>query len=137
MTVTTAQVVLAVLLAVAGVALTRFLPFLVFRPGCPTPPFVAYLGKWLGPRRARTARRLLPARASDDGRAACPRARLHGRDSGAPALEAPDDALDGRRHRPLHAPAPACGPAVKPWAVSHRECRDERTSFGHLGLLMI
>ena len=49
MTVTTAQIVLAVLLAVAGVALTRFLPFLVFRPGRPTPPFVAYLGKWLGP----------------------------------------------------------------------------------------
>ena len=40
---------LAGLLAVAGVALTRFLPFLVFRPGRPTPPFVAYLGKWLGP----------------------------------------------------------------------------------------
>lgn len=49
MTVTTAQIVLTVLLAVAGVALTRFLPFLVFRPGRPTPPFVAYLGKWLGP----------------------------------------------------------------------------------------
>jgi len=25
------------------------LPFLVFRPGHPTPPLVAYLGKWLGP----------------------------------------------------------------------------------------
>lgn len=38
-----------ILLAVFGVMLTRFLPFLVFRPDRPTPPFVAYLGKWLGP----------------------------------------------------------------------------------------
>lgn len=36
-------------LAVAGVMLTRFLPFLVFRPDRPTPAFVVYLGKWLGP----------------------------------------------------------------------------------------
>ena len=43
------QLLLGVALCVAGVALTRFLPFLVFRPGRPTPPIVAYLGKWLGP----------------------------------------------------------------------------------------
>jgi len=43
------QLLLGVALCVAGVALTRFLPFLVFRPGHPTPPLVAYLGKWLGP----------------------------------------------------------------------------------------
>lgn len=39
---------LTVLLAVVGVAATRFLPFLLFAPGKPTPPLVAYLGKWLG-----------------------------------------------------------------------------------------
>lgn len=43
------QLLASVALCVAGVALTRFLPFLVFRPGRPTPPFVAYLGRWLGP----------------------------------------------------------------------------------------
>ncbi|MBQ3810466.1 MAG: AzlD domain-containing protein, partial [Kiritimatiellae bacterium] len=43
------QLLASVALCVAGVALTRFLPFLLFRPGRPTPPFVAYLGKWLGP----------------------------------------------------------------------------------------
>ena len=49
MTQTPSQTALSILLAVAGVMLTRFLPFLVFRPGRPTPPFVAYLGRWLGP----------------------------------------------------------------------------------------
>lgn len=49
MTVTTTQIVLTILFAVAGVMLTHFLSFLVFRPGRPTPPFVAYLGKWLDP----------------------------------------------------------------------------------------
>ena len=47
MTVTTAQIVLAVLLAVAGVALTRFLPFLVFNPKKPTPKYIQYLGSAL------------------------------------------------------------------------------------------
>jgi len=46
---TTSQLLLAAALCVAGVMLTRALPFLVFRPGRPTPPLVAYLGKWLGP----------------------------------------------------------------------------------------
>ncbi len=49
MNLTPVQLTLSILLAVAGVMLTRFLPFLVFRPDRPTPPFVAYLGKWLGP----------------------------------------------------------------------------------------
>lgn len=46
---TTTQQVLMIGLTVVGVMLTRFLPFLVFRPDRPTPPFVVYLGKWLGP----------------------------------------------------------------------------------------
>ena len=46
---TTTQRVLMIGLTVAGVMLTRFLPFLVFRPDRTTPPFVVYLGKWLGP----------------------------------------------------------------------------------------
>ena len=67
------QLLLGVALCVAGVSLTRFLPFLVFRPGRPTPPLVVYLGKWLGPAvfgllvvycfrfPATTGERLLPA----------------------------------------------------------------------------
>lgn len=46
---TTGQQVLTIALAIFGVMLTRFLPFLLFRPDRPTPAFVAYLGKWLGP----------------------------------------------------------------------------------------
>ena len=46
---TTTQQALTILLAVAGVLLTRFLPFVLFRPDRPTPPFILYLGKWLGP----------------------------------------------------------------------------------------
>lgn len=46
---TTTQQVLMIGLTVVGVMLTRFLPFLVFRPDRPTPPFIVYLGKWLGP----------------------------------------------------------------------------------------
>ena len=40
---------LTILVAVAGVMATRFLPFLCFRPDRPTPPLVRYLGRWLGP----------------------------------------------------------------------------------------
>ncbi len=43
------QLLIAIPISIAGVALTRFLPFIVFRPGKPTPPFVVYLSKWLGP----------------------------------------------------------------------------------------
>lgn len=46
---TTTQQILMIGLTVVGVMFTRFLPFLVFRPDRPTPPFVIYLGKWLGP----------------------------------------------------------------------------------------
>ena len=35
--------------AMAGVTLTRFLPFLCFSPGKPTPRFVVYLSKCLAP----------------------------------------------------------------------------------------
>lgn len=45
---TTTQTTILIILAVLGVMSTRFLPFLVFRPDRPTPPFVVYLGKWLG-----------------------------------------------------------------------------------------
>ena len=34
---------------VAATMLTRFLPFLVFRPGKPTPRYILYLGKVLPP----------------------------------------------------------------------------------------
>lgn len=46
---TPTQTAILIVLAVLGVMLTRFLPFLVFRPDRPTPPFVVFLGKWLGP----------------------------------------------------------------------------------------
>ncbi len=46
---TSLEVAILILLAIAGVMLTRFLPFLVFRPDRPTPAFIVYLGKWLGP----------------------------------------------------------------------------------------
>lgn len=38
-----------IVLAMLGVMTTRFLPFLAFRPDRPTPPFIRYLGQWLGP----------------------------------------------------------------------------------------
>lgn len=39
--------VLTVLMLVLGTQITRALPFLLFPPGRPTPPFVAYLGRYL------------------------------------------------------------------------------------------
>lgn len=38
---------LLILIMVAGTMFTRFLPFWIFPPNKPTPPYVAYLGKVL------------------------------------------------------------------------------------------
>ena len=44
---TTTQQALTVMAGVAATMLTRFIPFLVFRPGKPTPKYIVYLGKVL------------------------------------------------------------------------------------------
>lgn len=41
------QQILTVGVAVLAIVLTRFLPFLLFRPGKPTPPYILFLGKFL------------------------------------------------------------------------------------------
>jgi branched-subunit amino acid transport protein AzlD len=41
------QQLITIALAVGATVLTRFLPFIVFPAGKPTPPFIAYLGKVL------------------------------------------------------------------------------------------
>ena len=44
---TTTQIVLTVAAVALGTALTRFLPFLIFPAGKPTPKYIQYLGKYL------------------------------------------------------------------------------------------
>lgn len=44
---TTTQQIITVAMGVAATMLTRFIPFLVFRPGKPTPKYILYLGKVL------------------------------------------------------------------------------------------
>ena len=44
---TITQQIIMVSAGVAATMLTRFLPFLVFRPGKPTPKYILYLGKVL------------------------------------------------------------------------------------------
>lgn len=44
---TTTQQALTVMAGVAATMLTRFIPFLIFRPGKPTPKYIVYLGKVL------------------------------------------------------------------------------------------
>lgn len=44
---TLAQQIITVAMVVLGTAVTRFLPFLVFPSGKPTPKYVQYLGKFL------------------------------------------------------------------------------------------
>lgn len=44
---TTTQQIILVAMGVAATMLTRFIPFLVFRPGKPTPKYILYLGKVL------------------------------------------------------------------------------------------
>ena len=43
------QLVIMIALAAVGIALTRFLPFLVFSSDKPTPKYLVYLGKVLPP----------------------------------------------------------------------------------------
>lgn len=44
---TTTQHIITIAAVVAGTVLTRFLPFVVFREGRPTPKYIQYLGKVL------------------------------------------------------------------------------------------
>jgi len=46
---TLTQQILTIAVVVLGTVLTRFLPFLVFSPGRPTPKYVQYVGKVLPP----------------------------------------------------------------------------------------
>lgn len=47
MTMTLTQQIITILMVVLGTMLTRFLPFLVFPAGKPTPRYIQYLGKAL------------------------------------------------------------------------------------------
>lgn len=47
MSMTITQQIITIAAVVLGTMLTRFLPFLIFPAGKPTPPFVRYLGKVL------------------------------------------------------------------------------------------
>ena len=49
MQMTLTQQIIIVAAVVAGTALTRFLPFLIFPAGKPTPKYIQYLGKVLPP----------------------------------------------------------------------------------------
>lgn len=49
MTMTTPQIVITVSMLVLGTVITRFLPFLAFPAGKPTPKYIQYLGKVLPP----------------------------------------------------------------------------------------
>lgn len=44
---TTSQQVITIALCIVGTMATRFLPFLIFREGRPTPKFIQYIGKYL------------------------------------------------------------------------------------------
>ena len=44
---TTTQQIITVTMAVATTMLTRFTPFIMLRPGRPTPKYIVYLGKVL------------------------------------------------------------------------------------------
>lgn len=46
---TLTQQIITILMVVLGTMATRFLPFLIFPPGKPTPRYVQYLGKALPP----------------------------------------------------------------------------------------
>lgn len=47
MTMTLAQQIITILMVVLGTMITRFLPFLIFPAGKPTPKYIQYLGKVL------------------------------------------------------------------------------------------
>lgn len=44
---TLAQQIITIAMVVLGTQLTRFLPFMVFKPGKPTPRYIVYLGQVL------------------------------------------------------------------------------------------
>ena len=44
---TLSQQLVTIAMVMAGTMVTRFLPFLLFPAGKPTPPYIRYLGKWL------------------------------------------------------------------------------------------
>ena len=44
---TLTQQILTIAMVVLGTALTRFLPFLIFPSGKPTPKYIQYLGRFL------------------------------------------------------------------------------------------
>lgn len=44
---TLTQQIITIGMVVLGTVITRFLPFAIFRPNRPTPPFIVYLGKVL------------------------------------------------------------------------------------------
>ena len=46
---TLTEQIITVLMVVLGTMATRFLPFIVFPPGKPTPKYVKFLGKFLPP----------------------------------------------------------------------------------------
>lgn len=46
---TTTELFITIAIIAGGTALTRFLPFLIFPAGKPTPKWVAYLGRYLPP----------------------------------------------------------------------------------------
>lgn len=47
MTMTLTEQIITVAMVVLGTVLTRFLPFLLFPAGKPTPKYIQYLGKYL------------------------------------------------------------------------------------------
>ena len=47
MTMTLTEQIITILMVVLGTMITRFLPFLVFPAGKPTPKYIQYLGKFL------------------------------------------------------------------------------------------
>lgn len=47
MSMTLSQQIVVIAVIVLGTMATRFLPFLLFPPGCPTPPYIQYLGRVL------------------------------------------------------------------------------------------
>lgn len=49
MTMTLTEQLITILMVILGTMITRFLPFLIFPAGKPTPKYIQYLGKFLPP----------------------------------------------------------------------------------------
>lgn len=47
MNMTLSQQIITIIVIISGTALTRFLPFILFPAGKPTPKFISFLGKFL------------------------------------------------------------------------------------------